>query len=152
MGELFKVAAELLVIELLGIFLIRKLLQKMPTYAVPGKRGERPERVIVYAPYVVRHGTGGYMELHYVKNKRGRFRFRPSILDWFAWIFCGGIFLALAVGLGYYWITEGMTSATEIAMLCFIYVQLVLLYCVLNISRISARVYFHRLMKGKKST
>ena len=148
MKELVKAVVPLLIVDLLGVLLLRRFLQKNPPYAVPGKRGERPERVIVYAPYFIKGGAGGYMGYRFVKNKCGKFRFRPSFLDWFAWILCGGVFLAAAVGLGYYWVTQGMTSAPEIAMLSFLYVQFVLLYCAINISRVSARVYFHRLRKG----
>ena len=145
--DLLVSVGSLMLVIIADILLYFLVLRRTPPY-IKNTAGSRcSDDCIVCSYAVIRHGTGHYVEYHFVRRKNGRYRLKYSVLDWIMTIIVWGGF-----GTMYVWLVynefDGIIRYPEVAVgYAAIGAGLASLGCLLTFSRITARIYFRRYRK-----
>ena len=133
----------------LSFIMLKLLLKKFPPYLT--KESKTSDNIIVYAPYVIRHGSGGYIDYIFVKRKNGKYRMKLSIID----LIVTSVTFIGWFGIYFYVIFSNKLNPNDITIemvLLFIllFVVFATVFMMLHISKVIALIYFKKLVKGLK--
>lgn len=149
--NVFLAYCETLVIYISIIVLIIIFNRKHPPFIEKEGGNKSSECYIVSVWTFIKGGHSAYREYYFVKRKNGKYRLKYSFFDWINWLIIMGVYLPLSI-----WIIEhqwnSISGYPKSLILSYIGILflLAILLTILNNSKIVARIYFYKYMKGIK--
>ena len=151
MDEIIIVWIVPLLVIIIDFVLMMLIYHKNPPYVSKNDKNRYNDSISVFVYTIFRHGTSFYLEYIFIKRKNGKYRLRFSVFDficvWLSMVAFVGLYVGLLIYNGHI-----ITDYPDIGIPFFIalLITLVALYILINISRMVARIYFKKFIKGLK--